>query len=80
MVDKDHAALIDQVLATGRKSGYIYSYTAVKTDSVGHVVEYSMNCDPQSPGVTGQRHFYTDQSGVIRENGSTTAGPNDPPI
>jgi hypothetical protein len=30
--------------------------------------------------VTGQRHFYTDQTCVIRSNISTTAGPSDLPL
>ncbi len=80
VVDQSHAGLIDQVLAAGTKNGYIYTYTAVKTDSLGHVVAYSVVSDPQVPGTTGQRHFYTDQTAVIRANETTTAGPTDPAI
>jgi len=79
-VDQSHAALIDEVLAAGKKNGFLYTYKPIKTDTLGHVIEYSVNADPQVPGSTGQRHFYTDQSGVIRENDSTTAGPSDPGI
>ena len=59
------ADLIDQVLAAGTKSGYTFSYVAGGV--VGGVVPtYALNGDPISVGTTGQRHFFTDQSGVIR--------------
>ena len=59
------ADLIDQVLAGGQKSGYAFAYVAGA--AVGGVVPtYTLNADPISPGTTGQRHFFTDQSGVIR--------------
>jgi len=33
-----------------------------------------------NPGVTGERHFYSDQTAVIRQNQTGSAGPSDPPI
>jgi hypothetical protein len=33
-----------------------------------------------NPGVTGQRYFYTDQSGVIRVNTSASATSTDNPL
>ncbi len=74
------AELIDTVLASGVKSGYSFSYTAVTTDSLGHVVDYALTANPLVPGNTGQRYFYTDQTYVIRSNLTTTAGPSDPAI
>jgi type IV pilus assembly protein PilA len=74
------ADLIDVVLASGTKSGYVYTLAPVTYDTVGNVVTYSLNADPVVPGSTGQRHFFTDQTGVIRENQTTTAGPSDQPI
>ncbi len=41
---------------------------------------YAINADPTAPGTTGDRFFFTDQSGVLR---FSTAGPAtgaDPPI
>jgi len=61
------ADLIDSVLAAGTKSGYTFVYTAGTGDE-----SYSLTGDPVSTS-TGQRHFYTDQSGVIRYDLSTTA-------
>jgi type IV pilus assembly protein PilA len=75
--DQAHAELIDQVLGSGVKSGYTFSYSAVATDSQGFVVDYAVTANPLVPGNTGQRYFYTDQTYVIRWNPSVPAGPSD---
>lgn len=80
VVDSGHADLIDEVLATGTKSGYSYSYTVVFQDSNGNVTDYSVIADPLVVNSTGMRHFYADQTGVIRQNGSTTASSSDSAI
>jgi len=36
--------------------------------------------DPVTPGTTGQRHFFTDQTGVIRAKPDGPANENSPPI
>jgi prepilin-type N-terminal cleavage/methylation domain-containing protein len=77
--DQNHAGTIDEVLASGTKSGYIFTYAPVTTDANGHAVTYSVNADPQS-STTGQRHFYTDQTCVIRVNLSVQAGSSDEPL
>jgi type IV pilus assembly protein PilA len=78
--DTGHAELIDQVLAAGQKSGYSFGYSAGPLDGQGHVTTYAVNASPLIPGSTGQRYFYTDQTGVIRWNGSTAAAATDAPI
>ena len=76
------AELIDAVLAGGTKSGYSFSYTSGATDTNGNVLQYTMTAVPTSSGVTGQRTFFTDQTGVIRADatGSGTASVNSTPI
>jgi len=74
------AGLIDEVLASGIKGGYVFTFTALTLDPQGNPSTYSVNADPEAPGTTGQRHFYTDQSCVIRENDSVQAGAADNPI
>jgi type IV pilus assembly protein PilA len=74
------AELIDVVLAAGVKNGYLYSYTVLASDPLGDVTAYAINADPQVPNYTGTRHFYTDQTAVIRENDSVPAGATDNPI
>src|SRR5579871_3022927 len=79
-VSQTAAQLLDPVLAAGTKSGYIYSYTPGTANPSGNLTGYSVNADPISQNYTGMRHFYTDQTSVIRENDSVTAGPTDTPI
>jgi type IV pilus assembly protein PilA len=74
------ADLIDSVLASGTKSGYIFTYTPGATDASGNVLSYGITASPISPGTTGQRGFYTDQSGVIRANTTGTANATSTPI
>ena len=69
------ADLLDSVLSTGTKSGYTFSFTAGATAGTS----YSVNADPVSSS-TGQRHFYTDQTLVIRANTSTGATSGSNPI
>ena len=69
------ADLIDSALVTGSKSGYSFSYTAASPWQ-----QYTITASPINAGVTGQRYFFTDQSGVIRVNLSTTASSADNPI
>jgi type II secretory pathway pseudopilin PulG len=73
------ADLIDNVLATGVKSGYAFVYTS--SAAVSNVVPaYAVHANPLTPGQTGTRYFFTDQSGVIRFNLSSAAGASDTPI
>src|ERR1700722_5479019 len=67
------ADLIDSVLATGVKGGYKFIYSVVASDPAGNVLSYGIVASPVVPGTTGQRSFYTDQSGTIRATTSGTA-------
>jgi type IV pilus assembly protein PilA len=69
------ADLIDSALVTGSKSGYQFTYS-----SPTPYQQYSITASPITPGVTGQRYFFTDQSGVIRVNLSQIAASTDNPI
>jgi type IV pilus assembly protein PilA len=74
------ADLIDSVLASGVKSGYKFAYTPTSSDPGGNVLSYTVTAAPVSPGSTGQRSFYTDQSGTIRNTTSGNADSTSPPI
>jgi prepilin-type N-terminal cleavage/methylation domain-containing protein len=78
--DPTAAGLIDSVLSSGVKSGYIYTYTVLASDAFGNAVAYSLNADPITPGTSGDRHFYTDQSALIRQSLTGPAGPSDTPL
>jgi prepilin-type N-terminal cleavage/methylation domain-containing protein len=65
--------LIDNVLQTGIKTGYSFSFSAATADAVGNIDSYLITAAPIKPGVTGIRYFFTDQSGVIRANSAGAA-------
>lgn len=73
------AGLIDAVLASGSQSGYRFDYVAGAVDSHGKVQTYIVHADPLKPS-DGVPHYYTDQSGVIRQESERQAGANSPPI
>lgn len=68
--DSTHADLIDSNLAAGTKSGY--SFVVACVGSGVPAVNYQVTAAPVSPGVTGQRYFCSDTSGVIRYDGTST--------
>jgi type IV pilus assembly protein PilA len=74
------ADMIDSVLASGVKSGYSFTFTKGTTDPSGNVLSYSISAVPITVGTTGQRGFFTDQSGVIRANSSGAATITSTPI
>jgi type IV pilus assembly protein PilA len=74
------AGLIDAVLASGAKSGYVFAYAAGATGVSGNVLSYSITANPITPGTTGRRGFFTDQSGVIRANTAGAADAGSTPI
>jgi len=73
------AGLIDSILASGYKSGYIFVYTPTAGSIVGYG-GYQVKANPSSPDVTGTRYFFDDESGVIRMAVGVAAGPSDSPI
>jgi prepilin-type N-terminal cleavage/methylation domain-containing protein len=73
-----NACLIDAVLGAGTKSGYTFKWTG---DGATPSVGYSITAIPVSVGTSGQRAFFSDQSGVIRYNAAGAgASVADPPL
>jgi type IV pilus assembly protein PilA len=71
-----NACLIDNALEIANataKSGYLLTVAVANS-------AYTGKNDPSAPGSSGTRHFFTDQSLVIRQNAAAAAGPGDPPI
>jgi len=73
------AGLIDSVLATGLKNGYRFTYSAGPRDDYGRIDTYSITAVPMDP-LKWPNFYYTDQSGVIRQNSTTTASSTDSPL
>jgi type IV pilus assembly protein PilA len=71
-----NACIIDAVLAGGMKSGYTFTYVqdASSVPSPG----YTVNVDPITRSITGQRSFYSDQTMATHYNQTAIAGPGDP--
>jgi len=87
----EHAHLINSVLATGQKNGYIFEYVPTgeqiawadaKSGGCGIVgtQTYNVHADPITRGTTGMRSFYTDQTGVIRFEMDRPAASDSPPL
>jgi prepilin-type N-terminal cleavage/methylation domain-containing protein len=88
------AGLIDEVLSgtlgsgggsgaaatVSDKSGYQFVYTPSATDSSGRINTYQITATPISVGTTGTNFYFTDQSGVIRQNSTAVAGSSDSPL
>ena len=51
--------LVDSVLGAGTKDGYNFTVT-------GGTNTFVVNSNPVTPGSTGNRYFFSDESGVIR--------------
>jgi len=74
------ACQIDNVLANATtaatpKQGYFYTYVAVPNGAFN--IAFSVQADPVTRGSTGNRSFFTDQSGVIHQNPSQAASASD---
>ncbi len=78
--DPNGADLIDDTLAAGVKHGYNYTYVPIDANGDGFVEAFTLSASPINPGFTGERYFFTDQTGVIRADRAGPADVNDPPI
>jgi type IV pilus assembly protein PilA len=87
------AGLVDEVLSgigsaggtattanKSTKSGYQFTYTPGATDNSGRINTYNIIATPVTDGTTGTNYYYTDQSGVIRQNSTEVAGSSDSPL
>ena len=78
--NEERANLIDSALASGRKSGYVFLYRATRLQDSTAPLGYTINADPAVDGSTGMRHFFLDQTGVIRSEMYRPATANSPPL
>ena len=74
------AGLIDESLGSGKRNGYIFTYTPGKPDAKGHITTYTVGVRPVK-WQKGVQSFFTDQTAIIRgtqDNRAPTA--KDPAI
>jgi hypothetical protein len=65
--------IADPALRAGRKHGYIFTLVSADESS------FAFRADPEGEDELNYRHFYVDQTGMVRANHTRPAGPNDPP-
>jgi prepilin-type N-terminal cleavage/methylation domain-containing protein len=65
---------IDPALEAGKKSGYQFTLGGTTGTPI---VTFTANASPITPGSSGTRYFFVDQSGVIRFNQTAAALVND---
>jgi type IV pilus assembly protein PilA len=92
----EHAGVISSNLANGTIYGYASTYVPRTADGkapIGRTArssnsqcseagtpKYELTADPVQRGVTGQRSFYTDETGVIRYERGDAASAKSPPL
>jgi type IV pilus assembly protein PilA len=70
------AGLIDDDLASGEKSGYRFTYDPGRFEENRFPSAYAIQADPVEEGESGERHYFTDQTGEIRVESNKPAGKN----
>jgi type IV pilus assembly protein PilA len=80
--DCNQANLVGEDLASPQaiRSGYVFVYHAGPANNQGKVATYAISADPVKPNNTGTRHFFTDETGVIRWAAATPGGLQSQPI
>tara|TARA_Y100000758_G_scaffold270275_1_gene212181 strand:- start:109 stop:570 length:462 start_codon:yes stop_codon:yes gene_type:complete len=71
--DLNDEGYIDSVLGAGQKSGYTFEYRMSNGT-------WTCGASPVSEGNDGDRHFFVDQSGIIRFNATSEANASSNPI
>lgn len=59
------AGLVDPVLASGRKSGYVFAYVPGELDFDGTTSSFNITAAPSVAGLTGRLSFSMDQTGAV---------------
>jgi prepilin-type N-terminal cleavage/methylation domain-containing protein len=71
------AALIDDLLVSGIKSGYAFTYSPTLLDLTGRYNGYTIWASPVSPGTSGIDFYYEDETHIIRMNATAQASSSD---
>jgi len=58
----------------------VFLYRATRLQGSTVPVGYTINADPAATGSTGMRHFFIDQTGVIRSERDRPATEKSPPL
>jgi len=72
MMDLTSSGFVDNAFADGERSGYAFSSSNLPSS-----YNWAISAQPINPGVTGDRWFYVDESGVIRSRDGAAATTTD---
>ncbi|HTR27367.1 MAG TPA: hypothetical protein VMI10_25580 [Terriglobales bacterium] len=75
----DNSGLIDSLLASGVKGGYVYRYQPGSQDESGKTTTYSFTAVPREYA-KGKKSYYCDQTGVIHFTDANRTPRADDPI
>jgi type II secretory pathway pseudopilin PulG len=78
--DENHAALIDNILASRIKNGYVFTYRGIDSHHDGKIDAFTVNADPQIPERTGFKHFFCSEDGVVRMESNRPASAESTPL
>ena len=67
------ASLIDAAVASGNKHKYVFTF--ISADEMS----FAVKADPDPNNKLSTRHFYVDQTGLVRACEGRSAGPGDSP-
>lgn len=76
----EQSCLVDSVLASGRKSGYVITYTPGPRDKDGRITSYQVVAEPENPHGNDWRSYYSDESGIVRYELGRRATKSSPPL
>jgi len=71
------AGLIDDLLTSGNKSGYHFTYTPTLLDATGRYDGFTILANPLEVGISGADFYYEDETHLIRMNTTAQAGSTD---
>jgi len=71
------AGLVDELLVSGSKSGYTFTYSPTLLDTTGRYNGYTILANPTQAGISGVDFYYEDETHIIRMNTTAPAGSTD---
>jgi hypothetical protein len=79
---RDHAGLLDEEFAAGKKDGYEFRIVIATADATGAPAKYQLSATPTDYGRTGRRSFFLDTEGVwhAADHGGAVGSGSDPKL
>ena len=72
--------VVDPFIAGGVKSAYKFTYSPRSSMGDENFDTYEVRADPLEPGKSGKRHFFMNETGVVRVSETGPANATDPAL